>query len=166
MNGLLEFIDLSQLNCLNEAEDHTFKSIVSSKSINTTTSYLLSDVDAQLLLNIPFNQTVHVRSIVLQSKIKEQAPKIIKLFVNQPSLGFENVDNPSQQDLEISEQGKAITLNFVRFQRINSLHIFVESNHSDGDGDGASDRSRIDALDIFGLPVETTKDLSGLRKQE
>lgn len=51
--SLLEYLDLSQLNCLNEAEDHTFKSIVSSKSRNATGSYLLSDADEQLLLNIP-----------------------------------------------------------------------------------------------------------------
>ena len=51
--SLLEYLDLSQLNCLNEAESHSFKSIVASKSRNATGSYLLSDADEQLLLNIP-----------------------------------------------------------------------------------------------------------------
>jgi len=164
---LLEFLDLSQLNCLNEAEQHTFKSIVSSKSRNATGSYLLSDADEQLLLNIPFNQTVRVRSIVLQSNSELQRPKHIKLLVNRPSLGFEDVEDASEpeaaQILELSnedvKEGNRIVLRFVRFQAVNSLHIFVQSNHGD-------DESRIDVLDVFGIPVETTKDLSGLKKQE
>jgi len=165
---LLEFLDLSQLNCLNEAENHTFKSIVSSKSRNTSGSYLLSDADEQLLLNIPFNQTVRVRSIVLQSSSEMQSPKNIKLLVNRPSLGFEDVEDVSEpgaaQVLELAKEdvkeGNRIVLRFVRFQAVNSLHIFVQNNH------GGEDESRIDALDVFGIPVETTKDLSGLKKQE
>jgi hypothetical protein len=51
--SLLEYLDLSQLNCLNESSAHTFKSIVSLKSRNTSGSFLLSDADEQLLLNIP-----------------------------------------------------------------------------------------------------------------
>jgi len=167
--SLLEYLDLSQLNCLNEDDDHTFKSIVSSKSRNVTSSYLLSDADEQLLLNIYFNQAVRVRSIFLQSRNAEQAPKEIKLFINRPSLGFEDVEDASEPDaaqvLELSredvvEEGKRIFLRFVRFQSVNSLHIFIKSNQGEGD------ESRLDVLEIFGTLVETTKDLSGLRKQE
>jgi len=166
--SLLEYLDLSQLNCLNEAEEHTFKSIVASKSKNATGSYLLSDADEQLLLNIPFNQAVRVRSIVLQSNNAEQAPKNIKLLINRPSLGFEDVEDATEpeaaQVLEISsddvKEGNRIVLRFVRFQAVNSLHIFVQSNH------GGEDESRLDVLDVFGVPVETTKDLSGLKNQD
>lgn len=50
--SLLEHLDLSQVNCLNEAATHTLKGIVSQKKFNTTKEYLLSDADEQLLLNI------------------------------------------------------------------------------------------------------------------
>jgi PITH domain len=50
--SLLEYLDLSQLNCLNEVEEHNLKSILSTKTRNTTDSYLLSDTDEELLLNI------------------------------------------------------------------------------------------------------------------
>jgi hypothetical protein len=50
--SLLDLLDLSQVTCLNEACDHTFKSIVATKSKNTSEGYLLSDADEQLLLNI------------------------------------------------------------------------------------------------------------------
>ncbi|KIJ34641.1 hypothetical protein M422DRAFT_51880 [Sphaerobolus stellatus SS14] len=56
--------------------------------------------------------------------------------------------------------GKHIPLRFVRFQTVNSLHIFVASNH---DGE---DKTQIDAIDVFGVPVATTKDLSGLKRQD
>jgi len=166
--SLLEYLDLSQLNCLNEAEGHTFKSIVSSKSRNATGSYLLSDADEQLLLNICFNQAVRVRSIVLISKDATRAPENIKLFINRPSLGFEDVENASEPDAaqvlkltsEDVEKGTPIILRFVRFQSVNSLHIFIQSNH------GGEDESRLDVLDVLGVPVEATKDLSGLKKQE
>lgn len=145
---MLEYLDLSQLNCLNEAEEHTFKSIVSSKARNTAGSYLLSDADEQLLLNIPvsqfwfsiggevdfiyqFNQAVRVRSIVLQSKSAEQAPKTIKLLINRPSLGFEDVEDATEPEVaqiielpsEVIQEGKSIPLRFVRFQSVNSLHV-------------------------------------------
>lgn len=51
--SLLEYLDILQLDCLNESSVHTFKSIVSNKSRNTSASYLISDADEQLLLNIP-----------------------------------------------------------------------------------------------------------------
>jgi hypothetical protein len=51
--SLLEYLDLSQLNCLNEDNDHPFKSIVSLKVRSVAASYLQSDADEQLLMNIP-----------------------------------------------------------------------------------------------------------------
>ncbi|KAF8226215.1 DUF1000-domain-containing protein [Tricholoma matsutake] len=150
--SLLEFLDLSQLNCLNETPDHTFKSIVSLKTRNSSSNYLLSDVDEQLLLNISFNQTVRVRSIVIHSSVESQAPRTIKILVNRPNLGFEDVEDAEEpevtQVLSISDaivtEGKPILLRFVRFQAVNSLHIFISSNH------GNVDETRIDGLDILG----------------
>ena len=51
-SSLLEHLDLSQSNCLNEVEGHNLKSILANKARNTTDAHLLSDTDEQLLLNI------------------------------------------------------------------------------------------------------------------
>ncbi|KIK09444.1 hypothetical protein K443DRAFT_671346 [Laccaria amethystina LaAM-08-1] len=169
IKSLLEYLDLSQLNCLNESSTHTFKSIVSNKAKNTSSvDYLLSDADEQLLLTIPFNQSVRVHSIAIQSSSFDNAPKRIKLLVNRPSLGFEDVEDADEpevaQVLDIPKQdvqlGTPINVRYVRFQAVNSLHIFVSANH------GGEDETRIDSIDVFGLPVETTKSLSGLKQQE
>ncbi|KAH7907973.1 PITH domain-containing protein [Hygrophoropsis aurantiaca] len=163
--SLLEYLDLSQINCLNEVDHSDLKSIISSRSRNTTSAMLLSDVDEQLLLNIPFNQAVRVRSIVIQSNDRLKGPKVIKLFVNRPALGFEDVQHAeAAQILTLSEQdiknGNRLLLRFVRFQSVNSLHIFVESNQ----GAGEEKQTQIDAVDILGIPVEATKSLSGLKE--
>ncbi|THG99051.1 hypothetical protein EW026_g3232 [Hermanssonia centrifuga] len=166
--SLLEVLDSSQLNCLNENDDHTLKHILASKKLNSSSSYLLSDVDEQLLVNIPFNQSVRIRSIVIKSSVAAQRPRLIKLFINRPSLGFDDVQDSQEPDaaqvLELTEEqvleGKRIPLRFVRFQNVGSLHIFVASN-------GGDDETRIDGIDVFGIPaLGGTKDLSGLRKEE
>ncbi|EMD34475.1 hypothetical protein CERSUDRAFT_67453 [Gelatoporia subvermispora B] len=165
--SLLEHLDASQLTCLNETEDHTLKSIVSNRKRNTTAAYLESDVDEQLLLSITFNQTVRIRALALHTKPEHaaQAPARIKLILNRPTLGFDDVDSSDiAQEIELTpeqvREGKPLPLRFVRFQAVNTLHIFVESNQ---DGE---DQTRIDAIDIFGTPVAGTRDLSGLKKIE
>lgn len=166
--SLLEHLDIRQINCLNESEDHPLISILSSKSKNTGGSYLSSDADEQLLLNIPFNQTIKIRSLVIQSSNPAQAPKLVKIFINRPALGFEDVEDADEsaaaQIIELTEEdttnGNPLVLRFVRFQTVNSLHIFVSSNQ------GGEDETRIDAIDVLGVPIETTKNLNELKKQE
>lgn len=88
-----------------------------------------------------FNQAVRVRSIEVQSSCAENAPKRIKLLINRPSLGFEDVDEAAEPDvaqiLELSpgeaEEGQRVPLRYVRFQSVNSLHVcvyFVRGPHS------------------------------------
>jgi hypothetical protein len=109
-----------------------------------------------------------VKSIIIKSTDIEHAPKKIKLAVNRPSLGFDDVTDAEEpavaQVLELDEEtvkeGKPVPLRFVRFQNVNILHVFVASNHGD------EEETRINAIDVIGVPVETTKDLSGLRQQE
>lgn len=55
--SLLEFIDRSQTNCLNENLTHTLKSILTGHSRNTSDAFLESDTDEQLIMNIPVSLT-------------------------------------------------------------------------------------------------------------
>jgi len=161
--SLLEFLDSTQLNCLNEAPQHGIKKILSREK-TISDSFLKSDVDEQLLLNIYFNQAVRVRSIAIQSSDSASGPKDIKLFTNRPSIGFEDVEDDEEASQVLSltkdevKDGKKIPVKFVRFQSVNSLHIFVASNQDD------EEETRIDSVNIFGVPVHATKDLRELRK--
>lgn len=120
--------------------------------MNTSPSYLLSDVDEQLLLNISvgrlpmteprtidripmplcqFNQLVRIRSILVKGSVADQQPRLIKLFINRPTLGFSDAEDAKEpeaaQIIELTAeqvaQGRRIPLRFVRFQNVNSLHV-------------------------------------------
>ncbi|GAB1517719.1 hypothetical protein RhiTH_000769 [Rhizoctonia solani] len=158
--SLLEYLDSTQLNCLNESDTHNIKSILGNKTFNTGKSYLESDSDEQLLINLYFNQAVRIRSIVIHTVDASHAPKAIKLAINRASIGFEDVESAIEPDMaqvieELSPDdianSRRIALRYVRFQSVRSLHIFVASNH------GNEDETRINAIDVFGQPVETTK---------
>ncbi|KAG8686608.1 hypothetical protein FRC11_008697 [Ceratobasidium sp. 423] len=158
--SLLEYLDSTQLNCLNESNTHNIKSILGNKTLNTGKSYLESDSDEQLLINLYFNQAVRIRSIVIHTADAPYAPKAIKLATNRPALGFEDVESATEPDMaQVIEQlspddianSRRIPLRYVRFQSVGSLHIFVASNQGD------KDETRINAIDVFGQPVETTK---------
>ncbi|KAJ7441259.1 galactose-binding domain-like protein [Mycena latifolia] len=132
--SLLELLDLSQLNCLNESSQYPFKSIVSAKAVNSSSNYLLifalSRPDASAH-PAQFNQFVRVRSIVIKSSGGAQAPKKVKLLVNRPSIGFEDVEDAEEpevaQILDISEddvkEGRPIPLRFVRFQSLTRRNL-------------------------------------------
>ncbi|KAH9857755.1 DUF1000-domain-containing protein [Lenzites betulinus] len=162
--SLLEYLDLSQLTCLNESEEHTLKSIVVDKKPNTGSAHALSDADEQLLISLPFNQAVKIRSIAIRSASASQAPRTLRLVTNKPALGFDDVEDAASvlQELTLApedvREGRRVPLRFVRFQSVNSLHIFVVSNQ------GGEDETRIDSIDVFGMPLQGTRDVSGLRK--
>jgi len=165
--SLLEFVDSQQLNCLNESSNYGIKALLSTKARNTSTDkYLLSDADEQLLINIAFNQIVKVRSLVFHTSDPSAGPNKVKLIANNRNLSFEDFEDDSTvaQTLTVTEEdlreSKKINVRFVRFQNVTTLSIFVSSNH------GNEEETRIDAIDIYGLPVQTTADLSGLKKQE
>jgi len=165
--SLLEYLDRSQVNCLNESNEHTIKSILSGITANTTEAFVESDADEQLLMNIPFNQTVRVQAISIKATELAHAPKEIKIAVNNPHIGFDDIENAGEpqvaQVLELTEEqvtnGTPIPLRFVRFQAVSSLHIFVASNH------GGEDETRINAIDIFGLPGQVSR-VDELRARE
>lgn len=168
--SLLEYLETPQVHCLNESSAHTLKSIVANRSRNTSDSvYLESDADEQLLLNLPFRQVVRIRSLVLHTRAPNHAkgPKSIKIAINNPSMGFDDIENAVEPDVvqvfdvpeDSVKDGKHLHLRFVKLQRVNSLHIFVSSNH------GGEDETRIDAIDIFGQPVATTQ-MGGLKKAD
>ena len=74
-----------------------------------------------------------MRKIVIQTSVREQAPQQLKIAVNRPSLGFEDVENAEEpevaQVLTLTEDDvkgeQAIALRYVRFQAVNSLHVRI-----------------------------------------
>ena len=67
----------------------------------------------------------------MHSRESSQGPLTINIFVNRPSIGFEDVQDAREpevaQVVQLSEEdvrvGKRIPLRFVRFQSVNSVHV-------------------------------------------
>lgn len=120
-----------------------------------------SDTDEQLMLYVPFQSKLKVHSLQVTSLPPSDEdddelpmrPRTLKLYTNSSHvLGFEQAEDTNpQQSIEIQpEQWDAKTgtatvdLRFVKFQNVTSLVIFFV------DGDGDSEKLRVDRIRIIG----------------
>jgi thioredoxin len=150
-DDLTDYVEANQLDALNQKKGHDVRNI-----LNEDASYLESDVDEQLIIGVPFNQTVKLHSLKLVAASKAHAPKSIKLYVNRPTLGFDEVDSVEPtQTLDLTEEDyaddKLIPLRFVKWQSVSSVVIFIGSNL------GEEETTQLRQLIFVGQTVETTK---------
>ncbi|KAE8394744.1 PITH domain-containing protein [Aspergillus alliaceus] len=120
-----------------------------------------SDTDEQLMLFVPFQSTLKVHSLQVTSLPPADGdddevpmrPQTIHLYTNRSHvLGFDEADDipPVQmvslqpEDWDAKTGTAKIDLRFVKFQRVTSLVMFFV------DGDGGSDKLRVDRIRIFG----------------
>ena len=72
-----------------------------------------------------------MRGISIKCSQESQAPKLIKIAVNNPNIGFDEVQDAVEPqvaqiielDAETVTSGNVIPLRFVRFQSVLSLHV-------------------------------------------
>jgi thioredoxin len=148
---LSSFIEKGGCECLNEDDDHGLKDALS----NQPGSYLASDCDEQLIISISFNQVIKLHSLKINGP-KENGPKTVKLFINQPkTLDFDSADSmESVQTLDLTpddlQDGAIVQLRFVRFQSVSNITLFVKDNQN------GSDKTQINYLGFIGSPVSST----------
>ncbi|PHU09995.1 PITH domain-containing protein [Capsicum chinense] len=166
---LLDFVDWSGVECLNQSGSHTIFNALKQGYREDEGLNLVSDADEQLLIYIPFNQVIKLHSIVIKGP-EEEGPKTVKLFSNKEHMGFSNVnDYPPSDTVVLSEdnlkilvdllQGKPVILKYVKFQNVRSVTIFIEDNQLDGE------TTKVEKIVLYGTTVETT-DMKGLKKIE
>ncbi|GBP77382.1 Thioredoxin-like protein 1 [Eumeta japonica] len=146
---LVTFITKSECESLNESDDHPLTHCLTGGG-----GYLQSDCDAQLIINISFNQLVKLHSLKIKGPA-DKGPKTVKLFINQPrTLDFDQAaGNQCVQDLILSAsdlEGVPVPLKFVKFQNVQNIQLFIEDNQSGGD------ITQIDHLAFYGSPISTT----------
>ena len=159
-NSILSLLDTKRCSSLNEQGSHSLSSIIKGASGG---SYLESDADEQLILHLSFSQKVRLSHLLLRTTPSEigKAPKKIKVYVNRPHLGFDDLDDEkAEHEVELTEEqvksgdqgggGQLIPLKVVKFQQVDQIAIAIFSNQAD------QETTRIDALDLFGSPVDTT----------
>ncbi|KAH8048198.1 proteasome-interacting thioredoxin [Aureococcus anophagefferens] len=96
----------------------------------------VSEDDEQIIINIVFREAVCIHSINIVAPPGEEAPKEVKLFCNQPSLGFPDCeDGPCAQALSLTAEDLAADrvneLKMAKFNYVNILTVFVGETHGD-----------------------------------
>ncbi len=104
---------------------------------------------------------VKLNGISFRAKNDNSAPVLIKLFVNRGAMSTDDVASyiPNQEITlaeEDLEDGNVVKLDYVKFQRVDSLTIYVESN-------AGGEYTVLKGMNIFGQPIEGM-DMSKLKK--
>ncbi|KAH3672965.1 hypothetical protein WICPIJ_009974 [Wickerhamomyces pijperi] len=149
---LSKYIDTPRLTALNSDVPNSELSKLFIKSESEGGKYSLkspvsSDLDAQLILNIPFTGYVKLYSIILRTAgDEEQCPKEIKVYKNAKDVDFDNERKPQftithPQIGVLADDGKDQDLddsNFVEhhlprssFQSTTNLTLFIQNNWAD-----------------------------------
>ncbi|KAG0312999.1 Thioredoxin-like protein 1 [Dissophora globulifera] len=152
-------ITLNQVDCLNQQTANHIRN-----ALKADDTFLESDVDEQLIISVPFNQSIKLHSLKIVPKDVAHAPKTIKLYVNKLSLGFDEADSVEEtQTITLSEKdyegNGLIPLRFVKFQNVTSVILFIEDNLGD------EETTQIKQLVFIGSPLDST-DMSALKKVE
>ena len=132
--SLYSRIDLESVQCLNEEIDGSCKKIFRPWDDRLNKSYTVkSDVDQDLLINIPFNGSVKLKSIVLIGPDDTSHPFTIKLFKNKPYMTFDSVNIECDQEIGLAQDvlGQiAYPLKMVKFSSVTNLSIYVPRNYA------------------------------------
>lgn len=152
---LHDFIDFTGVTCLNENISESCKSILKSyKDRFTLSSSLVSTVDPELLLHIPFTEAVSITSLSIcgptassnssgAADSNTSCPWHIDIYVDRNDLDFEMVQEMTPaMTLELvpphhERDGETIdyyVTNRGKFQNISSITLYVRDNFGGDDG--------------------------------
>ncbi|XP_059144883.1 PITH domain-containing protein CG6153-like [Physella acuta] len=141
-------IRMDDLTCLNETEDGSGKLVFRAFEERLDQSkFVASDVDEELLFNIPFQGSVKLKGLLIIGGEQETHPNKMRLFKNRPNMSFEDAHaKPDQEfDVHVDQEGcieyKPIV---ARFSDVQHLSIHFPSNH------GHSDRTEVFYIGLKG----------------
>ena len=138
LTDISSLLSKGECYCLNEKSSHPHTNLF----IGDNRLGLMSDADEQLMIHLQFNETVKVHSLTFLGfdgagggVDVERSPRIVKVFVNRPSMGFSDAEDViPTEEFELTEEeigspgGVEKVVRFVKFQRVTSLSVFVEEN--------------------------------------
>eukprot|EP01024_Parvocaulis_polyphysoides_P041902 TRINITY_DN3843_c0_g1_i1.p1 TRINITY_DN3843_c0_g1~~TRINITY_DN3843_c0_g1_i1.p1 ORF type:complete len:182 (+),score=17.01 TRINITY_DN3843_c0_g1_i1:31-576(+) len=150
---LVNQIDFSQVECLNQKQDSNIKNALRAESRNDSELVLESDADEQLLIHIPFQSGLAIGGFLIQGP-SDSGPKKVKIFKNEPNLGFQEAESrkpifETELTTEQLQNRTFIPLQRVQFSRVQVVTIFIESNQDD------NETTRVSWISLSGWPGET-----------
>lgn len=156
--SLRQCIDFSRLTGLNLAVPNSEIEKVFKEDKFDVSFCLESDLDAQMIINIPFTGYVKLFSVILRTSNDENCPKTIKLYKNNQSLDFNTDTKPTYTVIQPqighdSTSDPSDETTFVehylprnQFQSTTQLSILINDNYSDDE----DEISKIYYLEIRG----------------
>ncbi|KAK4251675.1 PITH domain-containing protein [Corynascus novoguineensis] len=138
--SLYQHIDFDGVTALNEAEYGLGKAVVKKTWAERLTAEpeLASDVDEQLIVNVPFTGQVKLHSILLRTSDSDSAPKTLKVIINRDDVDFGVAEETSgTQEFELSRTGEVqeLPVRRARFNAVRRLTLFFPDNFGDGEED-------------------------------
>mmetsp|Transcript_13998 Transcript_13998/g.52311 ORF Transcript_13998/g.52311 Transcript_13998/m.52311 type:complete len:175 (-) Transcript_13998:1498-2022(-) len=155
IQDVTELIAWADSYCLNENQQRPMANI----KMGDDRLVLESDADEELLLTFSFMEPVKLHSLNIcgPGEEAEAAPKEVDVFVNKVALGFEDAEDlEPAQSLELSpedlEPDSITALNFVKFQSVTSVSLWVKANFG-------ADTTKISSIRFLGVPIHATKQI-------
>ncbi|ODQ79807.1 hypothetical protein BABINDRAFT_161499 [Babjeviella inositovora NRRL Y-12698] len=150
LNDFIWFADFQALNSvpLYKGDGDYIKKVFKT---NEPKSSLISDADSQLLFHVPFSNISKIYSILIKVKpLAEmnletadvgdiadlQRPSTIKVWANSPMMSFEDASADAVtplhvEDISSDNEWYEVKLKYVKFQKVQSLGIFIEGEDED-----------------------------------
>ena len=157
----LDFRESTILNCLDYSQD-VLESLFNHPS--DSSSPLISDADAQLLIKLKFLEKIDCSQLVFHKPAVTNDDeegisnaRLVRVYVNRSDIDFLDLDNGSENGgvgfapaitfelpFEYSESPFIVNLQGSKFTRVSSIQIFIEDNFG-------TDRSRLGNISIRGF---------------
>lgn len=137
VQSLFDKIQLHAVRVLNEAESGSGAKIIKPWGNRFSTDpFLTSDSDEQMIIHIPFDGMVKLKSILVRCPNTVSAIKEMKVFVNKESLDFDTVNDakptevfecvPYEHASDMIEYPVKVRL----YHNVKTLTLFLEHNWS------------------------------------
>ncbi|XP_076319076.1 PITH domain-containing protein 1 isoform X1 [Tachypleus tridentatus] len=125
-------IDKANVECLNEAVEGSGKEVFKpwEERLNYD-KFVDSDVDEELLFNIPFTGSVKLKGIILIGGEEQSHPSKMRLFKNRPHLSFDNVSSEAHQEFELHPDPSGTieySTKIVKFSGVQHLSLHFPTN--------------------------------------
>ncbi|CAK9816171.1 PITH domain-containing protein GA19395 [Anthophora quadrimaculata] len=146
-SSLYNKIDKENIECLNECEEGSgvfvFKPLEDKLDRN---KYVESDVDNELLFNIPFTGNVKLKGLIIIGGEDDLHPNKVKLYKNRQGMTFDDVGTEPEQELELHVDPHGVheyPLKVVKFSSVQHLSLYFT-------GSPGSDKIRIYYIQLKG----------------
>eukprot|EP00871_Galdieria_phlegrea_P000805 jgi/Galph1/1725/GphlegSOOS_G402.1 len=135
--SLYRYVDLNKAVCLNESEPNSIRYVLRPFHLkgDRNLPVLTSAVDEQLLLFIPFTNTVKLKAIAVIGGGGESNPSQVRLFINNEQLvDFSAVQEAKPiQTIDLAPESTChnwieYPTKYTKFQNVHSLIMFFPSN--------------------------------------